>query len=46
MQLLEGLEFIITHIKREENKEADGLANEAMDEEAVEKEYSFIRMEE
>ena len=33
MKLLEGLEFIITHIKREENKEADRLVNETKDEE-------------
>ena len=35
MKLLEGIDFIITHIKREENKEADKLANGAMDEEVV-----------
>ena len=42
MKLLEGLEFIITHIEREENKEADKLANEAMNEEVVGKEWEDI----
>ena len=35
MKLLEGLDFLIKHIKREKNKIADRLANEAMEDEIV-----------